>query len=59
MTVTTVTRTLDLLRSQQVERERESCSKCVLEAIEQPREDNIFATLELLGSEEITFSAKI
>ena len=32
---------------------------CVFEAIEQPREDNIFATLELLGSDEVTFSAKI
>ena len=57
MTITTVTRTLDLLRGGQVE--RESCSKCVLEAIEQPREDTQFATLELLGSDEIIFSAKI
>ena len=29
----------------------------MLEAIEQSREDNIFATLELLGSDEMTFSA--
>ena len=30
----------------------------MLEAIEQHREDNIFATLELLGSDEMTFSAR-
>ena len=32
---------------------------CVFEAVEQPLEDNIFATLELLGGDEMTFSAKI